>query len=296
MRDKVAFALFAVGVSLALVGAGRALAQGTTHVLRYTPPANVFRAGIQPAEDYSFNGFNASLQVYPFRPFSGNIEQAFQKTLLRDWIAPMHQEENVAGTPRFQRIAIPGADLAIGASFAENIVGLARPHMRMLIIAGHEAAIVDASAGTLRSWQQAVPALNRMAGTIRIETARAPAALTSAAGRAVAGLYMGMKPKYMATMVNVVGSGYYQNALHFYLFSANGRVYRAYDKLDVPGGVISRFDFDAAERNDPMNSGRYTVDGGKLIITMHGQSSETIVTDAPRDGAVTINAVAYKRK
>ncbi len=281
---------------LALLPAARAPAQATTHVLRYTPPANVFRAGIQPAEDYSFNGFNASVQVYPFRPFTGNLQQTFQATLLRDWIAPMHQEENVAGRPSFQRIAIPGADFAIGASFAENIVGLPRPHMRMLIVAGNEAAIVDASAGTMQSWQQAVPALNRMASTMRIETARAPAPLAPAAGRAVAGLYRGTKPKYMATMVNVIGSGYYQNALHFYLFSADGRVYRAYDKLEVPGGAIARFDFDAAERNDPMNSGRYTVDGGKLIITLHGQSPETIVADAPRDGRVTINTVIYTRQ
>jgi len=53
-------------------------------VLRYTPPANVFRQAIQPAEDYSFNGFNASLQVYQFRPFTGDIRQGVQRTLLRD--------------------------------------------------------------------------------------------------------------------------------------------------------------------------------------------------------------------
>ena len=32
------------------------------------------------------------------------------------------------------------------------------------------------------------------------------------------------------------------------------------DRLEVPRGAISRFDFDAAERRDPVNSGRYTVD------------------------------------
>jgi hypothetical protein len=274
----------------ALLAAGGAEAQ--THVLRYTPPANVFRAGIQPAEDYSFNGFNASLQVYQFRPFTGDIAQAFQRTLLREWIAPMHQEENVAGAPSFRKVAVPGADLAIAASFSESRAGLARPHNRMLIVKGNEAAIVDASAGTLLSWQQAVPALNQMAGTIRIETARAPAALTPAAGRSVAGLYMGTKPKYVATMMNVTGYASYQTALHYYLFSPDGRVYRAYDRLDAPGG---RFDFDAAEQRDPDNSGRYTVDGGKLVISMRGDN-EPIVTDAPKDGMLTINTVAYKKQ
>jgi hypothetical protein len=273
-----------------------ARAQDATHVLNYTPPQNVFRQAIDPAEDYSFNGANASVQVYQFRRFQGNIQQAFQATLLREWIAVMHQEENVASKPTFQKVNIPGADVAITASFNESRVGLARPHLRMLIIAGADAAIVDASAGTVQSWQQVVPALNQMASTLRVETVRAPAALTSAAGNAVAGLYMGMKPKYTATMQNVTGYASYQNALHFYLFSADGRVYRAYDQLQVPGGAIPRFDFDAAERRDPMNSGRYTVDNGKLVIRMRGSPPETIATAAPRGGKVTINTVTYERQ
>jgi len=107
---------------------------------------------------------------------------------------------------------------------------------------------------------------------------------------------MGMKPKYTATMQNVTGYASYQNALHFYLFSADGRVYRAYDQLQVPGGAISRFDFDAAERRDPMNSGRYTVDNGKLLIRMRGNPPETIAAAAPRDGKVTINTITYERQ
>jgi len=280
---------------LALAGHD-ASAQDATHVLNYTPPQNVFRQAIDPAEDYSFNGANASVQVYQFRRFQGNIQATFQATLLRDWIAVMHQEENVAGKPTFQKVNIPGADVAITASFAESRVGLARPHLRMLIIAGTDAAIVDASAGTAQSWQQVVPALNQMASTLRVETVRAPATLTSAAGNAVAGLYMGMKPKYTATMQNVTGYASYQNALHFYLFSADGRVYRAYDQIQVPGGALSRFDFDAAERRDPMNSGRYTIDNGKLLIRMHGSPPETITAGAPRDGKVTINTVTYERQ
>jgi len=271
-------------------------AQDATHVLNYTPPQNVFRQAIDPAEDYAFNNANASVQVYQFRPFQGNIQQAFQATLLREWIAVMHQEENVANKPTFQKIDVPGADLALAASFAESRVGLARPHMRILIIAGKDAALVDASAGTVQSWQQVVPALNQMASTMRVEALRAPAPLTTGAGNAVAGLYMGMKPKYNASMQNVVGYASYQNALHFYLFSADGRVYRAYDRLEVPRGAISRFDFDAAERRDPMNSGRYSVDNGKLIIKMHGSPQETIATDAPRGGKVTINTVTYERQ
>ncbi len=182
-RRSAAIGMRLVLVALLLgIAASAAVGQNMTHRLSYTPPQNTFRAGIDPSEDYSFNGFNASVQIYQFRPFSGNIVQTFQTTLLRDWIAPMHQEENVAGQPTFQKLEIPGAQLVVTASFAENIVGLPKPHMRMVIIAGSEAAIVDASAGTLQSWQMALPALNAMAGTLRVEAVRGPAPLTSSRG------------------------------------------------------------------------------------------------------------------
>jgi hypothetical protein len=276
--------------------AASANAQGPsmTHVLLYAPPLDVFRAGIEPAEDYSFNGINASMQVYPFRRFTGNIQQAFQTTLLRGWIAPMHQEENVAGQPTFQTLQVPGAQLALMASFTENIVGLPKPHARMLIVADEEAAIVDASAGTLQSWQQAIPALNTMATNLRVEVSRAT--ITPAAGRAIAGLYRGLKPKYIATMYNVTDSGNYTNALHYYLFSADGRVYRAYDELDAPAGNISLFDFDAARRRDPGNSGHYSTDGGKLIIQIGSSPQETIVTELPRAGTLSINSIIYEQQ
>jgi len=276
---------------LGLVVAGAVHAQ--THVLQYTPPTNVFQSSLGPGESYSFNGMNAQVQVYPFRPFTGDIVQAFQRTLLRDWISPMNQEENVASAPSFGRTKFPGADLVITASFNENRVGLARPHMRMLIIAGNEAAIVDASAGTVQSWQQAVPHLNQMASTMRVEAARAPTPINAQAGHAVAGLYMGIKPKYMATMVNVTGSGYWQNAAHYYLFSSDGRVHRAYDELATPGG---RFDFDAAERRDAMNTGYYTVEGGKLHITLNRKSPEKIVADVPKGGTLVIQSVSYEKQ
>jgi len=136
-----------------------------------------------------------------------------------------------------------------------------------------------------------------MAGTLRVEAARAPAALTPEAGRAVAGLYQGMKPKYNATMMNVTGFASTTPALHCYLFSAGGRVYRAYDAINLPGGNIGLFDFDAAERRDPDNSGRYTVDEGKLQLQMGRDGMEAIVAPVPdREGLVTINATLYKRQ
>jgi hypothetical protein len=273
---------------LALALAGAAHAQ--THVLTYTPPANSFRSGL--GENFELNGTGAHVQVYQFQEFQGDIVQTFQSTLLRDWISPMMQEENAA-KPVFQRFNMPGADLVIGASFNENRVGIPRPHLRMLIIAGKEAAIFDATANDPRGWQLAVPRLKQMAESLRVEGQAPLTPLTSEAANSIAGLYMGTKLKYMASMVNVIGSGYSTQALHFYLFSPDGQVYRAYDKLETPGG---RFDFAGAARRDPMNVGHYTVDQGKLVIKINKLNPETIVTDPPKDGRLVINSIPYQRQ
>src|SRR5260370_1799735 len=201
-----------------------AAAQSTVPVLRYQPPANTFQAGTGSPDDYAFKGFNASVQVYPFRSFTGNIQQEFQMTLLSDWIVPLQREQNLGAPPTFVTAAVPGADLAIVARFVENRVGLPRPHYRMLIVAGNQAAIVDASAGTEQSWQAATPFLAALGDSLRVVAARAPAPLTAVAGGAVSGLYMGIAPKVMS---NLGGVGIYTiSASLFYLFSEDGRVYR----------------------------------------------------------------------
>ena len=92
------------------------------------------------------------------------------------------------------------------------------------------------------------------------------------------------------------GSGGFVNALHMYLFSENGRVYRAYDDVQAPGGDIGRFDFDEAEVVDPVNSGRYTIEGGQVILRMGERHDETIVVPMPRDGRLTIETVEYRRR
>src|SRR5947207_2863519 len=84
----------------------------------------------------------------------------------------------------------------------------------------------------------------------------------------MAGLYMGTKPKYVVNLNRPVGYSSWVTALHYYLFFAVGRVYRAYNQLSMPGGDVGRFDFNAAQRIDPVNSGRCTVTGNQLRIQM----------------------------
>jgi hypothetical protein len=123
-------------LSLTLAAAQGNRSTDTAPVLRYEPPTNFMRSAIYPPEDYSSTQFNGSIQVYPFAPFNGNVPDTFQRTLFRDRIDPRHREENVAGPPQFGRGQIPGAQAVFQANFTENIVGLLRPPMPMVIVAG----------------------------------------------------------------------------------------------------------------------------------------------------------------
>ena len=52
-------------------------------MLNYSVPPTFLHSAIVPPDDYSSRECNASFQVYPFRPFNGDILQAFQTTLLQ---------------------------------------------------------------------------------------------------------------------------------------------------------------------------------------------------------------------
>ncbi len=266
----------------------------TVPVLRYQAPPDFQRSAIFPPEDYSSTQFNGSFQIYPFEPFSGNLGQQFGRTLLRERIDPQHREENVVGQPKFGTLNIPGAQGAFYAEFIESPVGIARPHLRIVIVAGGQAAIFDARAITPELWQRLQPALKFVLGTLRVEAAPAPPSLTDAAGpaeRAVAGLYRGIKAKYMTGLT--FQSSYFTNAPHFYLFSDTGRAYSAYDQIRAPGGDPARFDFDSAQRADPTNSGLFRIRDGQLYLKMG--TRPLVVTAAPASDMVTIDSVTYTR-
>ena len=57
---------------LALVLAASRAGAATMPLLDYTPPANAYAASAGPGADFFFNGFNASVEVYPFRPTSSS--------------------------------------------------------------------------------------------------------------------------------------------------------------------------------------------------------------------------------
>jgi hypothetical protein len=85
-------------------------------------------------------------------------------------------------------------------------------------------------------------------------------------------------------------------ARHIYLLSETGRVYRAFDEIRAPGGDAGRFDFDAAEQEDPVNTGHFVVRGDQLFMTLGERNDEQIVVPLRQPGHLTIATVDYTRR
>ena len=280
--------------------ASSALAQAPLPELKFQDPPNFSRSASYPPADFSSNEVNASLQVYPFQPIRGDIQQAFTRTFLRELIDPRYRETNVAPGAKVDLTMVQGARVVYRARFVEVIAGQPHERMRMVIVADGAIAIVDAQAVSMMSWQRVLQPLNAFSSTLHVVAGTPEPELTAqqgAAGQAIAGLYMGFARKYMTDLQRGPAYGYYTNALQYYLFSADGRVYRHYDELKVPGNDPARFDFAGAQREDPVNSGRYAIRGDSIYVRMGTpQQPEAIAFRMPSAGSIMIGSVSYKRQ
>jgi len=271
-------------------------AQAPPPVLNYTSPPNFLKLSGANPEDFTANDVNAGIQIYPFRPITGNLQVDWQRTLLRDWIDPRYRESNVAGPPAFSNSSMPGAQAVLVARFIEIIAGLPREHMRTVIVAGGSAAIVDISGAGGPSWRRIIPVVGALFSSLSIgaATAAAPPPLTPGPnGRTHAGLFMGIKQRFMANPFG--GSGTFTSSPHFYIFAPDGRVYRTFDVLNVPQDP-SRFDFATAARADADNSGQFAVQDGFLIMRFGGAQPESLRVPLSQNGSFTVNSVTYTRQ
>ena len=150
------------------------------------------------------------LQVYPFRPFTGDLKQAFGRTLFRERIDPQYREAAMAGI---------------------------RP-------------------------STAVRSL------VRRTSARSSA--ITPAGCCVPGCA--------------------------WLFAATGLVYRTFEAPTLPGGDVSRFNFQDAARKDPDNAGTYRVENRRLTIQIGGGQPETVSGRVSSADALLIDAVTYSAR
>jgi hypothetical protein len=260
--------------------------------LRYQiPPDFVGQPG---AGTYIAINADGIVQVYDFRPFPGDLGQEFPRTLLRDWIAPENREERLMAPPLLQTTRLAGADQVFGARFQQSDWGMARERFRLAILASHAVAIVDINIRDASAWQRYQPSILALLSSLAIGAA-APPAVTSSAGSEVRGLWLANKLQFQPNLLGGVGSGSWQMGTEFYLLSDDGRVYRGRRLPSAANGDIRRFDFDAAAREDPANSGRYGVKGNQVIIRLGNAPYETITADLVTPDTLRIYDVSFER-
>jgi len=268
-------------------------------VLDYTDPPNFWRGGIGGKRwvEWLANDINFSFCVYPFREYKGDAKATFRQTLLSDLIDPFYREQGIGSAPQFNANSMTGADAVIEAHFQDSVRKI---HHRIAIVAGHWVAIVDIVAPTDFAWQKAFPSAAQSLKSMHVGKKPAPPSLSNGpgpSGAKLAGLFQGMGNKFTVNLDLGPGYGQAKPALRYYLLSSEGRVYRCYDF--PPGGSVSaakQFDFDAAEREDPGNTGRFAVRGNQLYMKMGGPNAEEIKTMIDDIDVLQLDGVTYVRK
>ena len=278
-------------------------------MLKYTPPEGyIGEQGRMDPQVYVDGMVEGSVEVTGFKPFQGDFRAAFQQTLFADRMSERFRHPQLQGPPRFQPATIPGADDALFASFGATQDYYTYAHARLAILARGAVAIVDIRAQTVERFNADWPAVQKMLDSIRVVDATggagASAGGSGAAGAGgtthapgpaasrVAGLYIGSRMMFQGDPMGGVGSGSWVASSYWYLLAPDGRVQRGYRVPKTPNGDITRFDFDAARREAPQDSGTYTVEGSKVTLVM---GEETLLADIAANGGLSIRGTPFAK-
>jgi len=241
-------------------------------------------------------GVDGFIQVYDFRPYRGNLEEEFQRTLLRELLAPDVREDKLAGAPNVQVAQMPGADKVMVARFLQDYWGTARERMRVAIQASGHLAIVDINIKDAEAWQRYQPGISAFLNSLSIRADGPVAPAASGQGLEVAGLWLANKSQFNPDVLGGVGSGSWSMGTEDYLLSPDGRAHRGRGVPKAPGGDIHRFDYNIALRDDPQNSGNYWMRGNQVIIRLGPPPHETITIEHSGGDVMAIYGVAFQRQ
>lgn len=263
-----------------LLASAPALAQPLP-VLQFDPPQGFTGSlGKDPSAHVSMKG-DATLNIYPFRRLSGPFEDQFRRSRLRELLVQDSQEAQLAGPVEIQKLAVPGAEAALFARFAENRFGTTRYRLRLGIYSAGAVALVDYNANGPDAYQRNWPAVASVLDSLKVGAPAASAAPAPAPSGGVPGLYLASTRRFVMRIGGPPGSGDWEIATRFYLLSADGRFHRGYGLPSVPGGDVRTFDYAKAEREDAANTGTYTLKGGRLVLrTRTGDTVEGTIAGA----------------
>jgi len=251
----------AIGVSVMLLAlAAPAAAQPA---LSYDPPAGWKRGPYSSPVVYTAPDGQAELHVYGFQRYDGDVRARMRQTRLFELIGIEHREDRPLEPPKPGELTVQGVGAVPFVTFPEQRGGVVRYRLRVAIPAPGAVALVDFHALTLDAWKRELATVDRVFASMRVGDAPPTTAARPAQG--ASGLYL-------ATVRRMVfrpsGGTDWTTSTEFYLLSPEGKVYRGHGLPEVPGGNLTRFDYEKARRADPGNSGTYTTSGNGITIAV----------------------------
>jgi hypothetical protein len=213
-----------------------------------------------------------------------------RETRLFELIGIEHREDRPLEPPKSGEIKVQGAGAVPFVTFAEQRQGVVRYRLRVAIPAPGAVALVDFHALNVDAWKRELATVDKVLASMRVGDAAPPTA--SAPARAA----QGASGHYHATLRRMVfrpsGGTDWTTSTEFYLLSPEGKVYRGHGLPEVPGGNLSRFDYDKARRDDPGNSGTYSFTGNRVAITL-GDERITATFTGPQE--LEIRGTKFRR-
>ena len=293
-RSSCLACLLFVGV----LAASPASAQMPT--LQYAPPEGFTGGqGWMDPQIFIDSMVEGSVEVSGFRPFQGDFRGTFLRTLFADRMSREFSQPRLLSPPSSQPISIPGADDAMIVSFVATQNFYTYFHTRLAVFAKGAVAIVDTRARSAERLRANLPAVSKMMESLRVVPVAAGGPATGGGTSTpppragdLAGLYLGSRLMFQPNPFGGVGSGTWVPGTYWYLLSPNGRVQRGYRLPQAPNGDIVRFDYDAARREAPADSGSFTVEGARVTFVMGG---ETLVAEIAQDGNLSIGGTLFRK-
>jgi hypothetical protein len=273
-------------------------ASGQMPTLKYELPAGFSGGrGWMDPQIYVDSMLEGSVEVGGFRPFQGDFRTTFLQTLFADRMSREFSQPRLLNQPASQVVSIPGAEDAMMLSFVAEQNFYTYVHTRLAVLAQGEVAIVDVRARSAERMQANWPAVSAMLQSIRVEpggpvVVTTPTADASSHYAALAGLYVGSRLIWQGNPFGGVGSGTWMPGTYWYLLSPDGRVHRGIRLPSVTNGDITRFDYDAARRKDPANSGSFAVEGTRVNFVIGGQ---TLVAEVTPEGNLSIGGTTFQK-
>ena len=189
-----------------LLASSVALAQPLP-VLQFTPPQGFTGSlGKDPSAHVSMNG-DATLNIYPFRRLNGPFEEQFRRTRLRELLVQDSQEAQLGGPVEIQKLAVPGAEAALFARFAENRFGTTRYRLRLGVYSAGAVALVDYNANGPDAYQRNWPAVAAVLDSLKVGAPQPTTAAKPSSTGGASGLYLASTLRFVMRIGGPLGSG-----------------------------------------------------------------------------------------